>query len=158
MSLDLNAVSERADRATKGPWHVEYFGDRGYPQRIGNDAAIIVADTHWGGGGLAPDAEFIAHAREDVPALVAEIRRLRSVVEAAQTWRRWFPFPNSMFVPEDALIAAVDAHRLSERECPAPPVTDGIRDDGGHCDHWLDGGPCCRCQAPAEPSGTEAGQ
>lgn len=89
MGLDLDAIRERADAATKGPWHVEYCGERGYPQRVCNDAAVTVADTHWGGGGLAPDAEFIAHAREDVPALLAEIQQLRAELEAVRGVEQW---------------------------------------------------------------------
>lgn len=79
MSLNLDAISERADQAIRGPWHVEYFGDRGYPQRIGNDAGVIAANTHEGGY-PARTAEFIAAAREDVPALVAEVRRLHAQI------------------------------------------------------------------------------
>lgn len=74
--LDLTAIGERADAAVRGPWHVEYFGDSGYPQRIANDAAVIVADTHEGGH-PARTAEFIAAARSDVPTLIAEVERLR---------------------------------------------------------------------------------
>lgn len=36
-----------------------------------------------------PDAEFIAHAREDVPALVAEVRRLRAQLAAEQSAHRF---------------------------------------------------------------------
>jgi hypothetical protein len=36
------------------------------------------------------------------------------------------------------------------RECPGKPLTPGAVDDGLHCDHYWDGGKCCRCQAPAE--------
>jgi hypothetical protein len=43
------------------------------------------------------DAEFIGHAREDVPALVAEVRRLRA--ELAQRW-----IPVSERLPEDELV------------------------------------------------------
>lgn len=79
--LDLEAISERADAAVRGPWHVEYFGDSGYPQRIANDAAVLVADTHEGGGYPARTAEFIAAARSDVPALIAEVERLRAQLD-----------------------------------------------------------------------------
>jgi len=73
----LDEIELRAAAATREPWHVEYFGDNGYPQRIANDAAILVADTHEGGGHPARTAEFIAAARTDVPRLLLEIRRLR---------------------------------------------------------------------------------
>lgn len=39
----------------------------------------------------------------------AELARVKPMLDAAQAWRDWFPFPDSMFAPENALIAAVDA-------------------------------------------------
>jgi len=36
--------------------------------------------------------------------------RMRPVVEAAKAWRAWFPHHDSMFAPENTLIAAVDAY------------------------------------------------
>jgi hypothetical protein len=66
-------IRDRVDATPRGPWHTEYFGDAGYPQRIANDAAILIADTHEGGTGLRPIPEFIAHARTDVPDLLAAL-------------------------------------------------------------------------------------
>jgi len=43
----------------------------------------------------------------------------------------------------------------TERECPGQPVTPGVADDGLHCQHWYDGGPCCRCGDLAEPNSEE---
>lgn len=84
---DLEAIEKRADAATPGPWH-PYFTLHGDP--------FVVDDSGSGLAGqvcalsVAPDdygrvtAEFIAHAREDVPALVAEVRGLR---EANERWK-----------------------------------------------------------------------
>lgn len=78
-------IRARVDATPRGPWHVEYFGDAGYPQRIANDAAIIVADTHEGGPeGLRPIPEFIAHSRVDVPDLLADVDRLTARLAAAE--------------------------------------------------------------------------
>lgn len=74
--VDLAAIEMRALMATREPWHVEYLGEHGYPQRIANDAAVLVATTYEGTQ-PAGNAEFIAHARTDVPRLIAEVRRLR---------------------------------------------------------------------------------
>jgi hypothetical protein len=84
----LDAIEKRANAATEGAWSAadehglmsgampawcvsrldavgRYRGDVAYlPQRDGVEQ---------------PDAEFIAHAREDVPALIAEVRRLRAL-------------------------------------------------------------------------------
>lgn len=58
------------------------------------------------GGIVNPaDVEFIVHAREDVPALPAEVEWLRPVVDAAVAWRRRAPAPTR---ESAALIDAVD--------------------------------------------------
>ena len=74
MTLDLNAIKARANAATEGPWGVKdarVFGDDGRTQ-----VCTLSGTRAW-----LPDAEFIAHARTDVPALVAEVERLRGVVD-----------------------------------------------------------------------------
>lgn len=71
--LDLEAIRSRAAAATPGPWEAT----RTYPFLVlqsGGESAISVnlaTDPE-------PDAAFIAHAREDIPALVAEVERLRA--------------------------------------------------------------------------------
>ena len=82
--LDLDAIEVRSALATAGPWHTPhedgygcvYIGNYGWVagDSRGNGPSYDVDDEQ----GHA-DAEFIAHAREDVPALVAEVRRLRAV-------------------------------------------------------------------------------
>lgn len=52
--LDLDAIEARVAAASPGPW-------------------VITGDNPCSNG----DGPFIAHAREDVPALLAEVRRLR---------------------------------------------------------------------------------
>jgi len=52
-------LRQRATAAPKGPWAVEYFGDAGYPQRITNAQATLIATTHEGGTGLRPIPEYI---------------------------------------------------------------------------------------------------
>ena len=78
----LNEIEARANAATEGPWtpdeYTEVDPDGFYelarviaPDPDGDDwCAIGVVHT----GILRPDAEFIAHARTDVPALVAALR------------------------------------------------------------------------------------
>lgn len=73
----LDAIETRANAATGGPWivymtmHAEPKVIRekgGYPAGLIADPSSAPADY-----GIA-DAEFIAHARTDVPALVAALR------------------------------------------------------------------------------------
>ncbi|GIM45942.1 hypothetical protein DNHGIG_14910 [Collibacillus ludicampi] len=85
----LQAIRERVNRATPGPWsiHREDVGDDVVfyvPTMIKSEKRTIVDSD----GGLISwsepctseqveaDAEFIAHAREDVPALLNEVERL----------------------------------------------------------------------------------
>ena len=81
----LSEIEARANAATEGPWAVVVedgvilalvltdeddglmFGDNGYD-------APIVTET-------GEDADFIAHARTDVPALVAALRAVMEAIE-----------------------------------------------------------------------------
>lgn len=74
---ELKAIEERANAATPGPWSVEYKNAHGpeigsYRYAVGIHPALEDWQTP-----TTEDSEFIAHAREDVPKLVAEVRRLR---------------------------------------------------------------------------------
>ena len=98
VTLDLDAIEARVNAATPGPWWVEQVGDFG-------DKSAVIECVRWRGylntlhlGEDTPTAEFIAHAREDVPALVAEVRSLRAKVAAVEavedSWsRRTLPWP-----------------------------------------------------------------
>ena len=68
----LREIEARAEAATPGPWR------RG----VGNTAMRVCsaypAKSYFICEGTnADDLEFAAHAREDIPALVAEVRRLQ---------------------------------------------------------------------------------
>ena len=75
-------VRERA--ASKGPWWTDRLAESDGSESIGVDAG----DDHW----IVPcqdldpaDAEFIAHARADVPALLDEVDGLRAQRERRRT-------------------------------------------------------------------------
>lgn len=69
----LNAIKERVAKATSGPW--EYDNEeRGIWNNGGFNYLGTVTLSHI-------DADFIANAREDMPALIAEIERLRKAIE-----------------------------------------------------------------------------
>lgn len=131
--LDLDAIEARAEGAAPGPWMViDPNEGTGVPPgwQVVNDAflnppgddedhAWVAVELHTGD---QADAEFIAHAREDIPALAAEVRRLRGLVSPSAGWvldvaRRWRAHRHD-FGPQaaaeyvaagDALAAAVDA-------------------------------------------------
>lgn len=89
--LDLEAIRQRVEAATEPTggtrWHVEsepyshhVFSGRDENHRDSVDIATYMHSE--------ADAVFIAHAREDVPALLAEVDRLRSAIKArAEEWR-----------------------------------------------------------------------
>lgn len=79
----LAEIAARAEAATAGPWCTDgaeiYQGDEyvAYAFWVGETCRADEAD-----GGLL-DAAFIAHARTDVPALLAEVERLRAALNSA---------------------------------------------------------------------------
>lgn len=72
---DLAAMRARAENASPGPWAVVSGGHGRY---IDHDITGPARSAHH--GFFKRDADFIAHAREDVPALLDECNRLRSRV------------------------------------------------------------------------------
>ena len=82
-TLDLEPIKERLAAATPGPWRVWHDPD---PSKAGT-----AVETAWCYGDIegdtelitdylptGADAEMIAHAPEDIAALVAEVERLRA--------------------------------------------------------------------------------
>lgn len=79
----LAEIKAREQAATPGPWVAESY----YPEhisepvpkfrRVKNSEDNIVSDLSF--SFQRSDANFISHARADIPALVAEVERLRGV-------------------------------------------------------------------------------
>ena len=95
MELDLDAIEARANAATEGPWwrregHAEIDGQNYaevlIPGRVECGSYCYGGTSTIEGDRLDADLAFIAHARADVPALVDEVRRLRDLVHAKQSW------------------------------------------------------------------------
>ena len=78
--LDLDAIEARAEAATPGPWR-QTTSKRGYRDVLQTPDSY--GDRMIAKGCPNADADFIAAARTDIPALVAELRAAREVVEAA---------------------------------------------------------------------------
>ena len=75
----LQEIKERAEKATDGPW--EWRGGK-----LGNlevKEAVLWAEYNGKINSTKRDADFIAHARQDIPELVAEIERLREGLDNA---------------------------------------------------------------------------
>lgn len=100
-SEELAAIKALADGATPGPW--EYDADCGYVEIHGSGVEfkpdwtrsvhnltvrpLLLARVHnnatEGNDGIGYDGAFIAAARTAVPALLAEVERLRALVREA---------------------------------------------------------------------------
>ena len=75
---ELHEIETRCESATGGPWRSFVEGrdhDNGsdFIQTAGDDIELT--------GGTVADQDFIANARQDVPKLLAEVRRLRREAE-----------------------------------------------------------------------------
>lgn len=81
---ELAEIKARAEAATPGPWSDRYvIGDEGGGPKHRVTFRLLSGLTGdiTGHCRRTPDAAFIAHAREDVPALVAEVERLRAALD-----------------------------------------------------------------------------
>ena len=67
---EIDAIEARANAATEGPWKVLP------PCMVTDGRGMVIARTN-----DSCNDEFISHARTDVPALIAEVRRLRKYLE-----------------------------------------------------------------------------
>lgn len=104
--LDVDAIEARANAATPRPWAWAQTAEKGYGANVGagcfaeddvnclrpldGDLTHRTDDYHVDspvgelyGQRAAPNAAFIAHARQDVPALIAEVRALRAALASA---------------------------------------------------------------------------
>ena len=110
----LGEIQDRADRATEGPWEAYSVPAS---RREAGYSAVGVSDTEVQvtqdvGGWL--DADFIAHAREDVPRLVTALRAVLGAhtpieVEPSETLCRECSFR----LPSGRYLG-----KLSEWPCP----------------------------------------
>lgn len=79
---ELRAIAARCERATPGPWTSMIEG-RDHPS--GSSFIMTGAPGSRGedielSGASPDDQDFIAHARQDVPRLMEEVRRLRTLL------------------------------------------------------------------------------
>ena len=85
---ELNEIEARANAATKGPWFVGQavpgLESVSRPDRRNIYCGDCSDVTSAAANIRIEDAEFIAHARSDIPLLLAEIKLLRKVVQAAE--------------------------------------------------------------------------
>lgn len=103
---ELKEMEERAARATPGPWRwfKQMFGWKALEavgrvdQRTGEQLYVLFCRNDGVAGMREPDAELIASARTDVPILLAEVRRLRGVLD-------WYAKAGPMDMAQDCDFA-----------------------------------------------------
>ena len=92
---ELDEIEQRAHVASPAPWEAfiearDHTAGEDFIRTGGfDDAQPDMYIQHYLGASSvrvpAADLDFIAHARQDIPRLVAEIRRLRAVTEGGDT-------------------------------------------------------------------------
>ncbi len=94
---EVQAIYERCESATPGPWRVKVTEIHMAPLIVSGEpddtdqTVICTLNPPLGNRRFAEDASFIAHARSDVPALVAEVDRQRRQVAWLQEQAGKFP-------------------------------------------------------------------
>jgi hypothetical protein len=125
--VDLDAIEARVALASPAPWSI-------LPAMTQNEAG------QWSPPeiiGIAPyghddgDIEFIAHARQDVPAMAAEIRRLRAEVQSARSEERnalanMLDIPRLLRVVDNEVVVLTD---WDDNGNHFVPLTAWLRDD-----------------------------
>lgn len=118
----LDEIEARAEAATDGPWEAKrdsYSCEAGSYEgaEIPGVAETVLASTGCDHGDLPPleveDADFIAHARTDVPAMIAA---LRAVLELADELTRFADTPATGHAENVArAVSRVNAERIRRR-------------------------------------------
>jgi fructose-specific phosphotransferase system component IIB len=94
MTPDLTALIAEAKRldsaADSGPWATKITGsgESQYCDIVQADDHCAVVCVMWNSDRELDNAEFIAHSRTAIPALVAEVERLQRVVDQAVEFAR----------------------------------------------------------------------
>lgn len=164
--LDVEAIRKRCEAATEGPWKSDdkhTFGNRlvrqdpenwngmGYQFICG--LPVAKKGSHYGDMFLA-NAEFIAHARQDIPALLSALAardaRIVEECEVAEAWRvqsRQWEYEASvklaerdelraqLFAANRVVAAAKSLTSVYPKRCTAPPSAN--HPENCHCGHVI---------------------
>lgn len=87
MAADTTRLAEiqtRAATATEGPWYVEAHQPT-LTRRVVSDNHMLDANLGYLGNSNQAEAEFIAHARADVPWLIEQLRQRDAEIEELRT-------------------------------------------------------------------------
>jgi hypothetical protein len=105
----LNEIKARAEAATPGEW--QYIACESADWLLGNmrpietleelSTQVDLLNPYSDHEFSEEDLAFIAHARQDVPDLVAEVERLRAALEEIRDLARTGSIPDAMGCTED---------------------------------------------------------
>lgn len=127
--LDLEEIKARTEAATPGPWHENdnwriVQGDAyarclaiweakpGDPlYDVYDEPEFVVIDTPGPAINKTADLKFIAHARQDVPSLIAEVERIQAEIVDLKR------FLNQSQHARIDLVTACDAQITTVRDC-----------------------------------------
>lgn len=101
MKLDLYAIKERLEETSFKEAYVKGDAWKGYEVKDENNG-MVLAEVSCG-----TDAEFFANARQDIPALVAEIEKLRDGIE-----RLLYDMSNEDYTDPNVVEAIIDELRM----------------------------------------------
>lgn len=126
--INLQEIRERCDRATPGPWRHD-ASLKGQIQRVSpaddgpratvktdlglSVAFITIVEWHEENRSARPDADFIAHARTDIPALLDWIERAVPVMRSALILRRLM-IAGFDYIPDSDFTGPSPADELQE--------------------------------------------
>ena len=113
----LLAIKARAEAATPGPFKVFYraldFPSAFYESLWAEGQKEVICAVSHGKNDRA-DAEFLAHAREDVPTLLAEVERLRAGVGRLREREEWLI---THILKKDLFLCPMpEAHKCEQRD------------------------------------------
>lgn len=135
---DLDAIRARADAATPGPWaHGDFDDFMGcgqvftvHPDLMGGSIAAPSGDCY-PRSGYDPQADmaFIANARHDIPALLAEVTALRAELDKAKA-NECTALCGDVEQERDELRAELDAARAAHERALYDAHERGWRERG----------------------------
>ncbi|MFE0974354.1 hypothetical protein [Streptomyces rochei] len=91
-------IAARAEAATPGPWFVH----PDWPGRVFSESEFNAHVARVTGSNPEHNEQFIAHARTDVPALLAELAAVRAERDA------WRDQRNAVFATNERLLVQID--------------------------------------------------
>jgi len=105
----LSEIKKRCDAATPGPWE---YSPAGHIYRKDTGLIDTVAFVGACGNQAVRDTAFIAHSREDVPALIAEVERLQHKLD--EIHKHDFPLLRAVVGPDGFLVGGYSTEDITK--------------------------------------------